>query len=158
MLSHRCAAIGTDGIEALRQAGYRAGASIGGSLATEPGRLDRDAFWRGLSRTLEEAGLGSVAFEAVSPALGAVAWRGSPEAGGLRRERPGEQCHFAAGLLGGVLSHVAGGTVDVVEVRCGAVADQPCWFLFGSLRAVRAVQDRRAIATSERHAEPAARP
>lgn len=157
MLSHRCAAIGTDGVEALREAGYRAGASIARSLAEDPGALGRDAFWSAFIDALERSGLGSVACETISPALGAVAWRGSPEAGGLRRERPGEQCHFAAGLLGGVLSRVAGGTVDVVEVRCGAAADQPCWFLFGSLRAVRAVQDRRAAAAA-RTAEPAARP
>lgn len=157
MLSHRCAAIGSDGVQALREAGYRAGSSIAGSLGADPGALDRAAFWAALDRTLRDAGLGSIASETVSPALGAVAWRGSPEAGGLRSDRAEERCHFAAGLLGGVLSRVAGGTVDVMEIRCGAGGDQPCWFLFGALPTIRAVQERRA-AGDRRAAEAATRP
>lgn len=157
MLSHRCAAIGNDGVQALREAGYRAGSSLAGSMAPDPAALDRDAFWAALDRVLAEAGLGSISFESVSPALGAVAWHGSPEAGGLRSDRAGERCHFAAGLLGGVLSRTARGTVDVMEIRCGAGGDQPCWFLFGALPAIRAVQERRA-AGDRRAAEPAAQP
>lgn len=139
LLSHRCASLGPDGRRALREAGYRAGVAIVSSLADQPGRLPRDGFWAAVEAALADAGLGSITAHTVSPALGAVAWRGSPEAGGTRSERPGVQCHFAAGLLGGILSRTAGRTVDVREVRCGSGANEPCWFLFGSVTSIQSV-------------------
>ena len=146
LLSHRCASLGPDGRRALREAGYRAGASIVSSVADHPGRLPRDEFWAAVDAALTDAGLGSITVQTVSPALGAVAWRGSPEAGGTRSERPGVQCHFAAGLMGGILSRTAGRTVDVREVRCGSGADEPCWFLFGAVTSIRSAE--RAPATT----------
>ena len=144
-LSHRCASLGADGRRALREAGYRAGVAIVSSLAKQPGELPRSEFWCAVDRGLTEAGLGSITHESVSPALGAVAWRGSPEAEGTHSERPGVQCHFAAGLLGGILSRAAGRTVDVLEVRCGSGADAPCWFLFGAVASLRGLSGGGAL-------------
>lgn len=147
LLSHRCAGLGPDGLRALREAGYRAGVSFVRSLDEDPASLTVDEFWERLGEAFGNAGLGSVHFEPVSTAIGAVAWRSSPETSGTRSERPGSQCHFAAGILGGVLSRTAGKTVDVLEIRCGAGGDAPCWFLFGAVPNMRAVH---AAARAER--------
>jgi len=136
MLSHRCAGLGADGRRTLREAGYRAGVEMVSALAKQPGDMPRSGFWAAVDRGLTDAGLGSVTCETVSPAIGAVAWRGSPEAGGPRSERPGVQCYFATGLLGGILSRAAGRAVDVREVRCGSGAGEPCWFLFGAVGSI----------------------
>jgi hypothetical protein len=153
MLSHRCAGLGTDGVRALRESGYRAGVTIVTSLGDPPGELGVTEFWAKIDRSFTHAGLGSIRFEAVSPAIGALAWRGSAEASGTRSERPGVQCHFAAGVLGGILSRAAERTVDVLEIRCGAGGDQPCWFLFGAVANMRAVHAARLAA-----ARPGPRP
>jgi len=150
MLSHRCAALGTDGVRALREAGYRAGVTILASVHDRPERIGMSAFWQGLNDAFGAAGLGSIRFEMVSPAIGAIAWKGSTEASGTRSERPGVQCHFAAGLLGGVLSRAAGKTEDVLEIRCGAGGDQPCWFLFGAVANMRSVHAARQTAARAR--------
>jgi len=141
MLSHRCAGLGPDGRRALREVGYRAGVEMVSALAKQPGDLPRSSFWTAIDQGLTQAGLGSITCETVSPAIGAVAWRGSPEAEGTRSERSGVQCYFAAGLLGGILSRAAGRTVDVREVRCGSGASEPCWFLFGAVGSIRATAE-----------------
>lgn len=147
MLSHRCAGLGTDGVRALREAGYRAGVTFVSSVGDPPGDIGLTRFWELIDRAFVAAGLGSIRFEAVSPAIGAVAWKGSAEASGTRSERPGVQCHFAAGVLGGVLSRAAGKTVDVLEIRCGVGGDQPCWFLFGAVANMRSVHAARRAAS-----------
>lgn len=141
-LSHRCAALGPAGREALREAGYRAGTEVLGALGETPAALPPPEFWSRLDGSLRRAGLGSVEFEPVSSALGAIAWRGSAEAAGAHAEGAGPQCHFAVGLLGGVLSRAAGRTVDVAEVRCGGGGPHPCWFLFGSVEMLQAVRTK----------------
>lgn len=146
MLSHRCAALGTDGVRALREAGYRAGVTILASVDDRPEQLEMIDFWKRMNDAFRTAGLGSIRFEMVSPAIGAIAWKGSTEASGTRSEQPGVQCHFAAGLLGGVFSRAAGKTVDVLEIRCGAGGDQPCWFLFGAVTNMRSVHAARQAA------------
>jgi predicted hydrocarbon binding protein len=143
MLSHRCAELGSDGIRALREAGYRAGLEVLATLGDEAERMTPPEFWHALREALEEASLGSVVFEPVSPAIGGVAWRGSIEAGGTRSQSAGIRCHFAAGLLGGVLSRTAGKTVDVLEVRCGGDRSETCWFLFGTVANIRTVYESR---------------
>lgn len=140
MLSHRCAELGPSGVRALREAGYRAGIEVLPTVADVPEALPAGEFWAALDRRLRGAGLGSIRFEAVSESLGAIAWRESPEAGGTRSERPGARCHFAAGLLAGILSRAAARTVEVLEVECGAGGTEPCWFLFGTVPGIRAVE------------------
>ena len=139
LLSHRCAGLGPDGLRALREAGYRAGVSLVRTLHEDPATLTVESFWERLGDTVRDAGLGSLRFEPVSPAIGAVAWRASAETSGTRSEGSGSRCHFAAGILGGVLSRTAGKTVDVLEIRCGAGGEAPCWFLFGAVPNMRAV-------------------
>lgn len=144
MLSHRCAELGSSGIRALREAGYRAGIEILPTVAEVPESLAPAAFWEALDRSLESAGMGSIRFEPVSETLGAIAWTESPEAGGTRSDVHGARCHFAAGLLAGILSRAAARTVDVLEMRCGAGGTEPCWFLFGTVGRIRELRETRA--------------
>ena len=141
-LSHRCAGLGAHGVQALREAGYRAGTEVLATLDEKPGELSTEDFWRRLDDAFTRAGLGSLSHEVVSPAVGAVAWKGSAEAAGSRSDRSPVSCHFAGGLLGGVLSRAAGRTVDVLEVRCEGGGERPCWFLYGSVETLRAVRAR----------------
>lgn len=147
-LSHRCASLGEPGIEALREAGYRGGAEVLAALGDAAPDLPAGEFWSRLDSAFRRAGLGSVAFHPVSAGSGAVSWHGSAEATSADATKP--HCHFAMGLLGGVLSRAAGRTVDVAEVHCGGGGNQPCWFVFGSvetLDGVRAhIESRRAPA------------
>jgi len=140
-LSHRCAGLGESGIEALREAGYRAGTEVLATLG-EVADVRYDEFWSRLDSAFAGAGLGSVSFEPVSPVLGAVSWHGSVESAGSRSGGGTESCHFAAGLLAGVLSRTAGRTVDVLEVRCSGGSAEPCWFLFGSMETLRGIRPR----------------
>ncbi len=126
----------------LREAGYRAGAEVLTALGEEPSELTSNEFWTRLDAALERAGLGSVRFEAIASDAGAVAWRESAEA--TSSEDHQTHCHFALGLLGGVLSRAADRTVDVVEVQCGGGAREPCWFVFGSVETLRGVRARLA--------------
>ena len=139
LLSDRCAALGPDGVRALREAGYRAGLALGSSIAEDPGALPVSGFWTAVSSAFEDNGLGTVRFELVSRSIGAVYWTGSPEASGTRPDRPDARCHFAAGLLAGLLRRTVGTTVDVLELRCGG-ADRECRFVFGTVATMRAVQ------------------
>ena len=141
-------------MRALREAGYRAGVTIARAVAEDPGSLRVGAFWKAVSASFEEAGLGSVRYEGVSPSIGAVSWTDSPEASGNQTDRPGARCHFAAGVLAGLLGQAAGKTVDVLEIRCGA-GDRACWFLFGTVASMRAVQ-RAARDESARRVDAAA--
>ncbi len=138
-LSHRCAELGSDGVRALREAGYRAGREVLSTLSSAPDRLSVTAFWCEVDAELARAGLGSVSFRTLSPSIGSIAWIGSCEAEGPRARQEGTRCHFAAGLLGGVLSPTAGRTVDVLEVACGSEHDEPCWFVFGSVSSLSAL-------------------
>lgn len=147
MLSHRCAELGSGGIRALREAGYRAGIEVLPTVADVPEALPPAEFWDALDRRLRRAGLGSIRFEPVSGTLGAIAWRESPEAGGTRSDVPGARCHFAAGLLAGILSRAAARTVDVLEVACGAGGTEPCWFLFGTVARIRELRTARTAET-----------
>lgn len=154
MLSHRCAELGSPGIRALREAGYRAGIEVLPTVADVPESLPPVEFWDALDRRLRGAGMGSIRFEPVSPTLGAIAWHESPEAGGTRSDVREARCHFAAGLLAGILSRAAARTVDVLEVRCGAGGSEPCWFLFGTVTRIRELRASRAGVRPGR-AEPA---
>jgi len=156
MLSHRCAELGPPGVRALREAGYRAGIEVLPTVADVPESLSPAEFWDALDRRFRRAGMGSIRFEPVSSTLGAIAWRESPEAGGTRSDVRDARCHFAAGLLAGILSRAAARTVDVLEVRCGAGGAEPCWFLFGTVARIRELQASRvAGGRADRAAETA---
>ena len=151
-LFHRCASLGNAGIAALSEAGDRTGAEAVALLGDSPDALSATRFWALLDEILRKAGLGSVAFKPGGAASAAIAWRDSAEAAasstgeasgaaedaaGTRDGAAGRaRCHFATGLLRGVLSRLAGRVVEVVEVRCGA-GTEPCWFLFGSVETMR---------------------
>lgn len=139
-LSRRCAGFGDEGAGALREAGYRAGIELFPELADDPERLPPSTFWLAVDGAVGRLGLGTLSFRPVTTHLAAVAWRGSPEAGGTGRDRGTACCHFACGLLGGLLSRAAGRTVGVVEARCRTEGSEPCWFLVGAPDRVEAAR------------------
>jgi predicted hydrocarbon binding protein len=149
LLSRRCSELGSDGVRAMREAGYRAGADLYAELDGAPERLPAPAFWRAVDGSIGRLGWGSVSFETVGPGVGAVVWEGSPEADGPGSSSPRARCHLAAGLLGGLLSRAAGRTVAVYEARCRAGEGGPCWFLLGGRDHLREVH-KSAIAGSLR--------
>lgn len=131
LLSRRCSELGSDGVRAMREAGYRAGAELFAELDEAPERLPAAAFWQATDDIIRRLGWGSISFETVGPGVGAVVWEGSPEADGPGSPSPRARCHLAAGLLGGLLSRAAGRTVAVYEARCRAGESGSCWFLLG---------------------------
>lgn len=149
LLSRRCTELGSDGVRAMREAGYRAGADLYRELHETPERLPAPAFWTAADDILRRLGWGTITFETVSPGVGAVVWAGSPEADGPGSPSPRPRCHLAAGLLGGLLSRAAGRTVAVYEARCRAGESGPCWFLIGGRDHLREVH-KSAVAGSLR--------
>jgi predicted hydrocarbon binding protein len=139
LLSRRCSELGGNGVRAMREAGYRAGADLFAGLDEAPDQLPASSFWRAVDESIRQLGLGSITFETVAPGIGAVAWEGSPEADGPGSELPKARCHLAAGLLGGFLSRAAGRTVAIYEARCRAGETGPCWFLIGARDRLREV-------------------
>lgn len=139
LLSRRCSELGSDGVRAMREAGYRAGAEVYSGLGETPERLSAPAFWKAADESIRRLGWGSITFEAVGSGVGAVVWQGSPEADGPGSPSPRARCHLAAGLLGGLLSRAAGRTVAVYEARCRAGESGPCWFLLGGRDHLREV-------------------
>ncbi|WP_419950848.1 V4R domain-containing protein [Candidatus Palauibacter sp.] len=145
-LFRRCGTLGESGIEALREAGDRVGAELLETLAASPATLPASEFWSRLDAAIRGAGLGSVSFRPADTGTGAISWRGSAEAPGRSPDEP--CCHFATGVLGGVLSRTAHRPVAVVEVRCGG--GQPCWFLFGAAERIRRVRGGRDTGRARR--------
>ena len=164
-LFHRCARLGDSGIAALKEAGDRAGADAVALLGDSPDALPATEFWALLDEIFRKAGLGSVSFKPGGIASAAIAWRDSVEAAarstveaagaaesaaGTRDSAArGARCHFATGLLQGVLSRLAGRAVEVAEVQCGGGA-APCWFLFGSVETMQRVRAGGLSATGSR--------
>lgn len=155
-LFHRCASLGEAGIAALREAGDRTGAEAIALLGDSPESLPATEFWNLLDQILRKAGLGSVQFRPGGGSSAAIAWRDSAEAaagaaGTAVDAVESARCHFATGLLRGVLSRVAGRPVEVAEVQCGG-GTEPCWFLFGSAETIHKVRagDRSLAGSRER--------
>ncbi|MGH7541012.1 MAG: V4R domain-containing protein [Gemmatimonadota bacterium] len=142
-LSRRCSTLGDAGVRALREAGYRAGIELFPQLDEAPEQLPPSTFWLAVDGEMRRLGLGSVSFLPVTRELATVAWRGSPEARGPRSDPGIPCCHFASGLLAGLLSRAAGQTVAVVEARCRSMGSEPCWFMVGSPDRVRALPAKR---------------
>lgn len=152
-LFRRCASLGDAGVAALNEAGYRTGAEAATLLGDSPGALPAAEFWTLLDEVLRIAGLGSVAFKPGGGASAAIAWRDSAEAaaGSTGSMAGAARCHFATGLLRGVLSRAAGRAVEVAEMRCGG-GTEPCWFLFGSAETIHRIQaSNRARAGMREH-------
>ena len=133
-LLHRCASLGDAGIAALNEAGDRTGAEAVALLGDAPDALPAVEFWAFLDEILRKAGLGSISFKPGGAGFAAIAWRDSTEATASGDGR----CHFATALLRGVLSRVAGRTVEVAAVQCGG-GTEPCWYLFGSAETIQRV-------------------
>lgn len=142
-LADGCLAMGPSGVDALREAGRRAGFRIFDSLGVLPETLPLARFFEAADRALQACGLGSVDFEAVDGGLIAMSWRRLPEAGGAEAGgRTSRGCPLATGILGGLLTRAAGSPMAVLEVDCAADGGDACWFLVGSEERLREIHGR----------------
>lgn len=141
-LADRCGEIGPRGVAALHEAGRVAGEALLERLGRDPGSAAPGEFWTVLGKEFEDLGLGPLAYRVHGPALGEVRLGELPEATGdgeRDREHPG--CPFSTGLLGGLLSGVAGEPVPVLEVACRAGGAAACRFLVGNEDRLAEVRD-----------------
>lgn len=145
-LAERCSQLGDDGITALREVGRGTGARLFTLLGDRPDALSIDDFWSGVNGRLENMRFGSVEPAVIDHMLGSVRWTGSPESAATTRRSVG--CHFATGLLGGLLGRAADQPVAVLEVGCRAGGADVCRFVFGSVPRVADVYTQLAAGTS----------
>ncbi len=103
--------------------------------------LPQEHFWEQLSAFFSAQGWGALRWEPVHPGIAALDSTNWVEA-----EEPEGQvhplCHLTTGLLAGMLSHVAGEDVAVLETECRAQGDRRCRFLFGSPVALTILYER----------------
>lgn len=140
-LADRCAEAGPDGIAALREAGRVAGEELLRRLGSDPATSRTEAFWEAVGQQFVDLGLGPLSYRVLDPGIGEVRLEGLPEAdgaGGMPRRRTG--CAFSTGLLGGLLTAVAGEPVAVLEVECRAGGSAFCRFLVGDEERLRAIR------------------
>jgi predicted hydrocarbon binding protein len=144
---------GGDGVAAaFQEAGYAAGDQVydlfrrwarGWTGVDDPGQLDATALGECLGTFFEGLGWGMLSVAPVGRSgltLHASDWaEADPAAGG---ELP--TCFFSAGLLSGVLGHLAERDVAVMEVECRSRGDERCRFLAGSPDALQAAYERLA--------------
>lgn len=145
VLADRCGDLGAGGVSALREAGRVAGDALLERVGADPDAADPDAFWEAVGQEFVELGLGPVSYRVRSPGVGEVRLEGVPEADGAQGEpRRLSGCPFSTGLLGGLLTGVAGEPVSVLEVECRAGGAAFCRFLVGSEARLSAIRDRMA--------------
>lgn len=131
-LADRCGEVGSRGIGALREAGRVAGEAVLDRLGSQAGSAAAGEFWSVLEKEFLDLGLGPLEYRVRGPALGELRLGALPEAtGGGERDREGSGCPFSTGLLGGILSGVAGEPVPVLELECRAGGADACRFLVG---------------------------
>mgnify|MGYP006279457957 CR=1 FL=1 len=141
-LSELCGRAGPDAASALREAGRE----LGESLVTElPDRFDPaaaspDEFWEAASGLLAERGLGRLEVDVRTPSVAELRLEGSPEAAGTEDGEAPPSCHFATGLLAGLLTAAADEPVPVLQMTRAADDGGACRWLAGpepSLEEVR---------------------
>lgn len=122
-----------EAVNLLRQVGYEVGEAVSQSLTGhlgasggDPGELDADAFWGGVSDYFEGLGWGRVEHRRLHPGVGAldlVDWIEAGSDGGPAG------CHVSTGFFTDLLGRVAGAGVVVMEVPAEAGRSR---LLFGS--------------------------
>jgi hypothetical protein len=109
-----------EAVNLLRQVGYEVGEAVSlsltghlGASGGDPGELDADAFWGGVSDYFEGLGWGRVEHRRLHPGVGAldlVDWIEAGSDGGPAG------CHVSTGFFTDLLGRVAGAGVVVMEV------------------------------------------
>lgn len=145
VLADRCGDLGAGGVSALREAGRVAGEALLERLAVDPDESEPEEFWEAVGQEFVELGLGPVSYRLRSPGVGEVRLEGVPEADGAGGEpRRLSGCPFSTGLIGGLLTGVAGEPVSVLEVECRAGGAAFCRFLVGAEARLSGIRDRMA--------------
>lgn len=145
VLADRCGDLGAGGVSALREAGRVAGEALLESMDGDPAGVAPEAFWESVGQEFVDLGLGPVSYRLRNRGVAEVRLEAAPEADGARGEpRRMSGCPFSTGLLGGLLTGVAGESVSVFEVECRAGGAAFCRFLVGSEARLSAVRDRMA--------------
>jgi len=123
-------------IHALHNAGYSCGTrAAAGFLDELPGKgtssISDAELWRRLSDFFQRRGWGKLTHRDAHKAIGLLATRDWAEADG-EHGNDEASCSFTTGLLSGLLSQLAGGSMAVLEVTCRSRGDGECTFVFGS--------------------------
>ena len=142
LLADRCGEEGSPSHAALREAGRLTGIHLVEELGpgADPEHTEPGPFWSEVSWALEDRGLGSLEYGLLGSALAEVRLADGPESVDGGRRRPG--CPFTTGLLGGLLSQVAGEPMAVLEVECAADGADACRFLAGAEARLSRIGDR----------------
>lgn len=145
VLADRCGDLGSGGISALREAGRVAGEALVPRLGADPAEAPPEEFWEAVGQQFVDLGLGPLTYRVRTPGVGEIRLEGVPEADGAEGEpRRLSGCPFSTGLLGGLLTGVAGEPVSVLEVECRAGGAAFCRFLVGSESRLSRIRERLA--------------
>lgn len=142
-LADRVGPVGSEAHAALREAGRLTGVHLLEELGpgADPEHADPGAFWSEVSWALQDRGLGTLDYRLLGSDLADLRLHDGPEsAGDGDRGRPG--CPFSTGLLGGLLSQVAGEPMAVLEVECAADGASGCRFLAGGEARLSGIGER----------------
>jgi predicted hydrocarbon binding protein len=123
-------------VDAVRDAGYRAGQALFDAFASwlqergdsAPESLDDMRFMSLSSAFFEQFGWGQLQFTLLSDAVVAIDSDDWAEAEGA-----GSGCHVSTGMFAGFFGRLANAPIAVLEVQCRAAGDARCRFLLGSV-------------------------
>jgi len=134
-------------LRALHDAGHRAGQQLAAALEETDPEVGRTAsgasFWTRLEDHFRRRGWGTLRHDGRNRGVGLLT--SSDWAESLDSRAPADpegNCSVSTGLLSGLLTHVAGGPVAVLEVRCRTRGDDDCTFAFGSETAIQELYGR----------------
>lgn len=136
----------TDGVDALRVAGYAGGDAVYDAFeqwlaeeSTAPGSAGRTApdltlqeFGEQAARYFHAAGWGSVEFnaehdEGVASLWVEHCWEADPQ-----QPESAPSCHVTTGMLASFFGRLAGYPVSVMEIECSSSGAERCRFLLGN--------------------------
>jgi hypothetical protein len=130
-------------IRALRAAGSEFGEEVAVQLSAEMASAGTSpahgTFWDRLRNHLRRRGWGTLEHDRPHEAVGLLASVDWAESDASSEDQT--SCVFSSGLVAGLLSHMAGRPVAVMEIECVSRGDGRCAFAFGSEQAVKHLHD-----------------
>jgi predicted hydrocarbon binding protein len=132
-------------VEALRQAGFRAGESFHSAFEgaegetgenASPAAMPAELFWERFSRFWSAQGWGELHHRELHPGVSALESRDWVEA---EISSGVSGCHLTTGIFAELLRRIAGQEIAVLEGSCRGRGDQTCSFLIGNAETLEAV-------------------